>query len=706
MEIDRKEKWAWALMFLWAFWLSAEYLVLGKYSYALVYDFGDSFIPLYMGEGARGVTSLFGAWDPRVLGGIDTASHVIGQFRLTKLGIPVMPAWLTFGLFALLQRAIAGIFMYRVVVDVFGGHRGVALAAGALFAVGMGPVGAESYFGYTHNQGLGATALPILVWLHWRLSDHRRLLLMVVMFVAGALVATGTMQVLAIQTLFCFTLVLAAMTPFRQWLRLLPPLIALAVGYTLFELPNVVAIIADWSEVHRSKNPRIPASDRLESSFNSLRNMAFYNAVAIAGITASYIAVGARAVPRGLIAVFAVCLFMLFFDWIVATNFSDPGTLVSFSFVRIVYVMPFLIILAAGIALSRMVTERRGRAIALFLAAGIAVSAITEDAWVKFNNLRYYSHGSNHAVLYDNPAFKKVAAVNDARDPFRLATAYITGITHLNRASFPWAYGLDTADGYVNIYPRRYQELWLEVIRKSDGKTQFDYDKMRDWGNHLYLPAKATDCSSVRLGEFANFNLLSLLNVRFIVSPCPLQDAELKLFAANRKGPGQAWHKLGDMEKFRSIFRGDFPAQEIFIYENPAVLPRYFVAGAVRVFDTGGETVSALGAASPETLRSTVMASKADIEGIDLPRGPAAITGTVRILSVKNDEIRLEVTADRNSVLLASNTYNKRWTAMVNGKPSKIFIADHALQGLVVPKGRSEVVLRYRTAMSELFGRP
>lgn len=67
MKIARKEKWAWALMFLWAFWLSAEYLVLGKYSYALVYDFGDSFIPLYMGEGARGVTSLFGAWGKSVV---------------------------------------------------------------------------------------------------------------------------------------------------------------------------------------------------------------------------------------------------------------------------------------------------------------------------------------------------------------------------------------------------------------------------------------------------------------------------------------------------------------------------------------------------------------------------------------------------------------------------------------------------------------
>ena len=127
------------------------------------------------------------------------------------------------------------------------------------------------------------------------------------------------------------------------------------------------------------------------------------------------------------------------------------------------------------------------------------------------------------------------------------------------------------------------------------------------------------------------------------------------------------------------------------------------MAGAVRVFDTDVETVDALGAASVETLRRNVMASKSDIEGVDLPPGPAGTTGKVRILSVENEEIRLEVNADQKSVLFASNNYNKRWRAIVNGKRRKIFPANHAFQGLIIEKGRSEVVLRYHTAISEFL---
>ena len=208
----------------------------------------------------------------------------------------------------------------------------------------------------------------------------------------------------------------------------------------------------------------------------------------------------------------------------------------------------------------------------------------------------------------------------------------------------------------------------------------------------------------MRIGDFADLDILSLLNVRFIVSPCPLTDSELSLFSENRDGPGQAWHDYSQIDKFLSIFKGDFPSKEIFVYENPAVLPRYFLAGSVEVFDTPKQTLDAIGEASTETLRTTVMMSADDAKGIRLPQGPAERSGTVRVMSVKSDEIRLEVDTDREAVLVAANSYNPRWTATVNGEEQKVFRVFHALQGVVVGKGRSEVVLRYRTAMSQLLG--
>ena len=461
-------------------------------------------------------------------------------------------------------------------------------------------------------------------------------------------------------------------------------------------------------------NPSVPPGQKFISSLRTLENLANSQAVPLAAVAASYYLAGRRAVPGSLIVVFGVCLVVLFLNPVIGVLSPGPGALSNYNFKRINYAMPFLVILAAGAGLSKVTTNGGKPALSsvrglgmipAMLTAALALWAVGQDLYVKFNNLRYYAHGSNYAVLYDNPAMRRVAALKSDRKPFRLAsTVFIDGTTHLLRASFPWTYGLETADGYVNTYPRRYQELWVKAIAPSADKTPFHYDKMRDWGNRLYLPAKSDRCRSLRIGDFADLDILSLLNVRFIVSPCPLTDSELSLFAENRDGPGQAWHDYNKIDKFLSSFKGDFPSKEIFVYENAAVLPRYFLAGSVAVFDKPEQTLAAIGEASTETLRTTAMMSADDAKGVRLPQGPAEVKGSVRIVAVKNDEIRLEVVTDREAVLVAANSYNPRWTATVNAEERKVFRAFHALQGVVVGKGRSEVVLRYRTAMSQLLG--
>lgn len=696
------------VLIAWALWLSSEYWALGPWSYVLLYDFGDSFIPLYIGEGSAGIGTFFGGWDPQMIAGTDAASHVIGQFRLTKLGMAVLPPWLTFGLFAFLQRAIAGCFMYRVVVDVFGGRPVPALGAAMLFAVGMGPTGAESYHGYTHNQGLGACMLPLLLWLHWRFA-RTPFLRAALLFVAGALVATGTMQVLAVPALICLGLLILALAPAKERTGSFLALVSLGLGYAAFEFPNVIAVAADLPQAHRIVTPPMPADERLIGSLNALRRLVVHQAVPFAAIAFALVWLGRRAFPLPIFAVFVFCLAWSFLDAVVAFSAPRPGILTSFSFIRIVYSLPFLVIVAAGIALSNAAAaadgsrRRMAPAITAVLAAALIASALGQDLWIKFNNLRYYAHGSNYPVLYENPALRQVAAMRSETNPFRVAsTEFIEGTTHLHRASLALAYGLETVDGYANIYSRRYHDLWLTVVRFAE-HVPFHFEKMRDWGNRLYIPAQADECRDLRIGASVDFDLLALLNVRFIISPCPLTDSDLTLFAANRESSGQAWHHFSNRRKFTSIFSGDFPSKELFVYETPNVLPRYFLAGAVRVFGSSSDLLSALGEASVQNLRGTVMVAESDVDRAALPNGPPGSVGGVRVISVARDEIHLEVAADRDAVLVIANSYNARWSAKVNGKTMRVFPAYYALQGVVVEAGRSDVVLRYRTALSSLF---
>ena len=47
------------------------------------------------------------------------------------------------------------------------------------------------------------------------------------------------------------------------------------------------------------------------------------------------------------------------------------------------------------------------------------------------------------------------------------------------------------------------------------------------------------------------------------------------------------------------------------------------------------------------------------------------------------------------ALLVRSETYEPRWRATVDGKEARIFPADYAFQGVVVPPGRHRVAFRY-----------
>ena len=702
----RHRRLVWAGLLVWAFWLSIEYLAFGRWSYALLFDFGDSFIPYYLSEDRQGFWSLTGGWEPRMLAGLDSAANTISQFRLTNLLSSIMPLWLAVGLITFVQRAVAAVFMYRLVVDVAGGRSAIAFAIAAVFAVGIGPVGAESDFGFTHNMGFGPCFLPLLLWMHWRYALDRPWLAALLYFVLGTLIAIATMFFIAVFALLTFGLIVAASTPVAHWWRLLPGMMALGFGYLLAEFPNVIALGADWPDVHRLQNPPIPAADRWQTMLNALTELAVSNAVAVLAVTLGLIFARKTPLFAPMAAVLVVCLAILALDGVVASMVPENATLMNFSFCRISFTLPFILLFAAAIALSGLAKNSRQLTVSI-LTAGLLLTAVALDAKVKFANLRYYSHGSTYAVMYDQAPMQQVAALQGKDDPFRVATLYVKDVTHLNRSSFPWGYGLETVDGYVNAYPRRYQEFWVELIAGVKGKVEFDYEKMRDWGNHLYLIAPGPDCRAVTLEESANLNMLSLLNARFVVSPCPLKDDRLRLFAENRDGPGQKWHDLSNREKFLSIFRNEFPSREIYIYENLRVLPRYFLVSGARLFGKPADALKALGQANLRTLQRQVFVARSDAPADGLP-GPGASDappGEIKILSAERGEITLAVDTPRPGIVVAANNYNKRWTATVNGAAAPLFRANHTLQAVVVGAGRSEIVLKYRTALSKLIGR-
>lgn len=79
------------------------------------------------------------------------------------------------------------------------------------------------------------------------------------------------------------------------------------------------------------------------------------------------------------------------------------------------------------------------------------------------------------------------------------------------------------------------------------------------------------------------------------------------------------------------------------------------------------------------------------------PTGPPGRAGSVRSREWEADRVRFALEADRPALLVVSQAWMEGWTAEVDGEATGVHRVDGALQGVTVPAGRHEVVLRYRT---------
>jgi len=112
------------------------------------------------------------------------------------------------------------------------------------------------------------------------------------------------------------------------------------------------------------------------------------------------------------------------------------------------------------------------------------------------------------------------------------------------------------------------------------------------------------------------------------------------------------------------------------------------VPESVAAVKTKEEAAARLGALNP--------AQEAVAEGI-----PAAIPGNggsqVRILNYEGDFYRLHTEAAHDTLLRVAVPYFPGWRAAVDGRDQPVVPVDLALLGVVVPAGKHEVVVRFRS---------
>ncbi len=142
--------------------------------------------------------------------------------------------------------------------------------------------------------------------------------------------------------------------------------------------------------------------------------------------------------------------------------------------------------------------------------------------------------------------------------------------------------------------------------------------------------------------------------------------------------------ELGDLPR---IYQG-----EVNVFENVEALPRFFLAGGIVTAKGFAEAVHKVNIGEVDAARVVVVA-ETDAAKFPALAGPAASAdlGRVEIAALQPNEVRLQVEAWRNAVLVASETYWRDWHASVDGVEQPLVRADGVLRAIYVPAGRHQV---------------
>jgi|GEM_PF-1227763 len=156
------------------------------------------------------------------------------------------------------------------------------------------------------------------------------------------------------------------------------------------------------------------------------------------------------------------------------------------------------------------------------------------------------------------------------------------------------------------------------------------------------------------------------------------------------------WFGLMNERYLFSGFRSTFSAQgdQVMIYENHDVFPRAWLVGQSRrvAGDEQAYTLLADPAFNPRTEVALTVDS-----GLNTSSGlqDSVPKGGVHWLDRSPQTYALDVSTDRNAVLVLSNAWYPSWRCKVDGQDTSVLKADGGLQAVILKAGRHRVDFRF-----------
>jgi hypothetical protein len=267
--------------------------------------------------------------------------------------------------------------------------------------------------------------------------------------------------------------------------------------------------------------------------------------------------------------------------------------------------------------------------------------------------------------------------------------------------------GVEPLDGWANLYSSRFRQFWLAMLEPlfrnlpserrvfgADGQPPQDHYIFLGTGR--FLPNDPE--SGMDVDRRFHLNLLSLMNVRYVLSYYPLSSKYLvEIHAPAHPLKKMEWDQAtGRPVRLRESYVGwpnfasgitsaihgpPAPEDHVYAYRNVCALPRAFSVERVERHGADGDALKSITEASPIELTRTAHMLEADAPP-DMERlAPASL----RLTGYRGREIDLDATSPGRAVIVVASTWSPGWKAYVDGREARPFRVNHTQIGILLP---------------------
>jgi hypothetical protein len=734
-----RSKWVVAVLAIWSLWLTAEYWVFGPNSYVRLHNVADQSLPQLIAIRHNIAQGLFGRWATQWASGADRAALPFSA-DFDVLPFLMLPGWLAYAAVTFCQRFVAGVFTFLLLRNRFTISGWIAVYAAFSYSLFYQPALNHGWTGFALYDYLAIPGIPFFLWLLSGIQNPPRWQSFGIAVLTGVCAAfSGSIHIsLFIAPLIVYWFVFVA--PRREPIFLANILV---FGMTWCALTI-------WLDGHQM----VIAHDSTRSVYvletiwgrlpGGIWGLLAFVKEFIVSLSADFIpltlliiglALSRFKQPR-LLALTVAIIFcntmQVSYETIAVSLRSKMPFLSAFNFSRFSLLLPFLIIIAASLALNEFTknwhvnlkrnTPRYEFVLGSVVSVFLICALIGQSIEVKQQTLDDMLAGHNYKAYYEDFQLQQLANLHPESGLYR---AVMLSVGDRVQPDFPsgalWAYGFETADGMLNLQPQRYRDFWEQVIAPVMADDPSLYNWIHDWGCQLNLfmppsgfvttgnPGSAVGSMKIKdakgqkdaqasslsdIDRYYRLNLLSLAGVRYLISPLPIQSSQFTPVPLQFHAGQLTWPSLSRAQKLWEMLRGRYWGPRLYVYENHDLVPRFFLAENIRILGSSGEVLNAMAASSADQLKSAAFLESKDAEG--LPAGNMESgSGRVVLRKYGSDEIELGANVSSPAMLVITNNYNPYWKAWVDGRATTIVPVDHTFQAVLLETGKHTILLKY-----------